>query len=80
LSGIDVARIVKRSAATAGLDPTLYAGHSLRAGLATTAAYAKKSDHAIMVQGRWKSRETVARYVRNANILDDHNAAAGIGL
>ena len=37
-----VARLVKRTAAAAGLDPAHYAGHSVRAGLATTAL---SSDH-----------------------------------
>jgi hypothetical protein len=32
LSGIDVARVVKKLADRAGLDPAKYAGHSLRAG------------------------------------------------
>lgn len=31
LSGIDVARVVKKLAQRAGLDPAKYAGHSLRA-------------------------------------------------
>jgi integrase len=38
-----VALIVKRAAQAAGLDPTRYAGHSLRAGLATSAAAAEPS-------------------------------------
>ncbi len=37
LSGMDVARIVKKLAERAGLDPAKYAGHSLRAGHATAA-------------------------------------------
>lgn len=75
-----VAKIVKRSAEAAGLDATRYAGHSLRAGLATSAAAAGKSDRAIMRQGRWSSREMVDRYVREATLLDDDNPTAGIGL
>ena len=43
-----VALIVKRAAQAAGLDPTRYAGHSLRAGLATSAAAAGASERAIM--------------------------------
>jgi hypothetical protein len=35
LSGIDVARVVKKLAERAGLDAAKYAGHSLRAGHAT---------------------------------------------
>jgi integrase len=80
LSDRAVARIVQRTALAAGLDPALYAGHSLRAGLATSAAKAGKRDRAIMKQGRWRSRAMVDRYVRDATLIDDDNAAAGIGL
>ena len=48
LNGIDVARIVKKLAERAGLDSAKYAGHSLRAGHATSAAIAgasERSDH-----------------------------------
>ena len=47
LSGIDIARIVKKLADRAGLDPAKYAGHSLRAGHATSAAIAggKRTEH-----------------------------------
>jgi site-specific recombinase XerD len=79
LAGAEVARIVKRSAARAGLDASRYSGHSLRAGLATTAARAGKGDRAIMAQGRWTSRGMVDRYVREARLFAD-NAAAGVGL
>ena len=40
LSDEAVVRAVKRGAERAGIDPDLYAGHSLRAGLATSAAAA----------------------------------------
>lgn len=80
LSGDRIARIVKRAAAAAGLDARRYSGHSLRAGLATTAARAGKSDRRIMAQGRWSSRRMVDRYVREARLLDAQNASAGIGL
>lgn len=76
----EVGRIVKRAVASVGLDPSKYSAHSLRAGLATTAAKAGKSDRAIMRQGRWASRGMVDRYVRDARLLDGDNAAAGIGL
>jgi len=80
LHGHNVASLVKRAAAAAGLDPALYSGHSLRAGLATSAANAGKDDRTIMAQGRWTSRTMVDRYVRNATLLGDTNAAAGLGL
>ena len=50
LSDRAVARIVKRRAAAVGLDPSRYAGHSLRAGLATSAAAGGASERAIMNQ------------------------------
>jgi hypothetical protein len=40
LSGHAIAELVKRAMARAGLDPTDYSGHSLRAGLCTAAAAA----------------------------------------
>src|SRR6185436_10254395 len=50
LSGIDVARVVKKLAERAGLDAGKYAGHSLRAGHATSAAIAGASERSIMNQ------------------------------
>lgn len=77
LDGRDVSRIVKMAASRAGIDPTLVSGHSLRAGLATTAALAGKSDRSIMRQGRWSSSAMVDRYVRPADAWRD-NAADGL--
>ena len=48
LTGRSVALIVKRTVAQLGLDPALYAGHSLRSGLVTSAAKAGKSEWSIM--------------------------------
>ncbi|MDX2093694.1 MAG: site-specific integrase [Kofleriaceae bacterium] len=58
LTGRSVARIVKRAARAAGLDVKgrAFSGHSLRAGLATTAARAGVPELDIMRRGRWKSR------------------------
>ncbi len=77
LDGRDVARTLKALAARAGIASALVSGHSLRAGLATTAALAGRSDRAIMLQGRWKSRTMVDRYVRTADAWRE-NAAAGL--
>jgi site-specific recombinase XerD len=79
LSGEAVALVVKRYAAAAGLDPKEFAGHSLRAGLATSAAIAGKSERAIMNQTGHKSTATLRRYIRDANLFRD-NAAEGLGL
>ena len=79
LSPQGVARAVKRAAAAAGLDPTRYAGHSLRAGLATAAAEAGVSERAIMAQTGHKSVPMVRRYIREGDLFRE-NAAAGLGL
>ena len=79
ITGRTVANVVKQYAGEAGLDPTLYAGHSLRAGFATTAARAGKPDRAIQKQTRHKSAAMLAEYVREGRLFDD-NASEGIGL
>jgi integrase len=79
LSGTAVAQIVKRHAGAAGLDATKYAGHSLRAGLATAAAIAGASERSIMNQTGHKSSTMVRRYIRDASLFRE-NAAAVVGL
>ena len=73
------ALVVERAALVVGLDPNRLAGHSLRAGLATAAAKAGKSERAIMAQTGHRSVTMVRRYIRDANLFSD-NAAAGLGL
>ena len=46
---------VKEALTIAGIDCTVYSGHSLRSGAATTAAKQGISDAAIEMLGRWKS-------------------------
>jgi len=77
LTDRSVAAIVQRAAAAAGLDGD-YAGHSPRAGLATSSARAGKHDREIMRQGRWQSLTTLSTYVREANLFGPHNAADGL--
>jgi integrase len=79
LSGTAVAMIVKRHASAAGLDPAKYAGHSLRAGLATAAAIAGASERAIMNQTGHRSANMVRRYIRDSGLFRE-NAAALVGL
>lgn len=79
LYGNDVARIVKKCARAAGLDASKFSGHSLRAGLATAAAKAGKSERAIMAQTGHRSVMMVRRYIRDADLFGE-NAASGIGL
>lgn len=77
LRGVDVARVVKSSSVLVGLDPATYSGHSLRSGLATSAAKAGRSEMSIMRQTGHRSVGTLRRYVRHASTFID-NAAAGL--
>jgi integrase len=79
LSGIDVARVTKKLAARAGLDPAKYAGHSLRAGHATAAAIAGASERSIMKQTGHRSVQMVRRYIREGNLFRE-NSAGKLGL
>ncbi len=79
LSDKGVARVVQRRAAAVGLDPARYGGHSLRAGLATAAAAAGKSERAIMAQTGHKSLPMVRKYIREGDLFRE-NAAANLGL
>jgi site-specific recombinase XerD len=79
LSGIDVARVTKKLAARAGLDAAMYAGHSLRAGHATSAAIAGASERSIMKQTGHRSVQMVRRYIRDGNLFRE-NSAGKLGL
>ena len=79
LSGEGVAIVVKRYVEKLGYDPARFAGHSLRAGLATSAAAAGKSERAIMNQTGHRSLTTLRRYIRDGNLFRE-NAAEGLGL
>jgi integrase len=71
--------IVKRAAARIGLDPVHYAGHSLRAGLATQAYLNGATELAIMQQTGHRSLATVRKYIRQGSLFRD-NPAAKLGL
>jgi integrase len=79
LSDRAVAIIVKRTAKAAGLDPKLVAGHSLRSGMATSAARAGATEAQIMNQTGHKSLPVLRRYIRRGSLFTD-NAAAKLGL
>src|SRR5580698_4077278 len=68
LSDKAVARLVKQAAADAGLDPELYSGHSLRAGLATAAGDQGAGLAELMRQTRHKSTEVALGYLRPADL------------
>jgi integrase len=75
-----VAEVVKHYVEPIGLDPEQFAGHSLRAGLATSAAAGGAAEWDIMRQTRHKSAEMVRRYMRDAEVLSSANAARFTGL
>jgi integrase len=75
LSAHAVALIVKERARAVGLDPTGYSGHSLRSGLATSAAGAGVPVEKIRAQTGHKSAHMLARYIRDGQLFQ-HNAAA----
>lgn len=60
----DVARAVKRNLTRAGIDPAMYAAHSLRRGFATTMQNAGVKDVVAMEHGVWKSKDSYYRYNR----------------
>jgi site-specific recombinase XerD len=74
-----VALLVKRYAELAGLDSAVFSGHSLRAGLATSAALAGATERVIMRQTRHKSEAMVRRYIRDGNLFSQ-NVSSLVGL
>lgn len=77
LSGRGVATIVKERAQAAGLSPRDLSGHSLRSGVATSAARAGKDVFEIMATTGHKKADTVATYVREAKAFE-RNAVKGL--
>ncbi len=68
LSDKAVTRLIKGAAARAGLDPEIYSGHSLRAGLATAAGDAGAALPDLMRQTRHKSTQVALAYLRPADL------------
>lgn len=76
LTGDAVSVILRRRLTAAGIDPTGYSGHSLRAGFATSAAQAGVPTHRIRAQTGHTSDAMLARYIREVEIFDTNAAAA----
>ena len=79
LSGQAVALVLKRHAARVGLDPAEFAGHSLRAGLATSAAAAGVPERVIADQTGHRGTAMLRRYIREGSLFRE-NAASAVGL
>ncbi len=75
----DAPLVLKRLASRAGFDPGEVAGHSLRAGLATTAASAGVPERVIAEQTGYKGTAMLRRYIREGSLFRE-NAASAVGL
>jgi integrase len=77
ISGDAINDAVKRCVAAAGLDPTLYGAHSLRAGAVTAAAELGRSDQEIMGLSGHESAAVMRTYVRSGRLFSGRNPLAG---
>jgi integrase len=76
LSGEAVSLIIKDRVAAARIDPAGYSGHSLRAGLATSAAQAGVSVFKIKAQTGHASEAMLSRYIRDGELFANNAAGA----
>jgi len=76
LSGEAVSLVIKERIAIIGLNPNDFSGHSLRAGLATSAAAAGVSSWKIRQQTGHASDAMLARYIRDGEMFIDNAAGA----
>jgi integrase len=76
LSSQAVAFVVKERAKAVGLEASKYAGHSLRAGLVTSAAQLGVSSWKIRQQTGHRSDAMLIRYIRDSQIFVDNAAGA----
>jgi site-specific recombinase XerD len=72
LTAQTICKLVKAYVAKAGLDPSQYGAHSLRAGAVTTAAARGASVFKIKDLSRHASLDVLASYVRDGNLFQDH--------
>jgi integrase len=78
LSDGSIARVVKARCAAAGLEPRDFAGHSLRAGMVTSAAESGVSEWRIRMTSRHKS-DVLRQYIRPVE-KRQHALTSDIGL
>ena len=67
-----VALIIKKYLQLAGIDNKKYSGHSLRSGVATSAAESGAEERSIMAMTGHKSTEMVRRYIKEANLFKNN--------
>lgn len=76
LSGDAVSTIIKRRVTAAGFDPAIFSGHSLRAGLATSAAMVGTAPWKIRQQTGHASDAMLTRYIRVSDLFAGNAAGA----
>ena len=76
LSGEAVCLVVRERVLAAGIDPKNYSGHSLRAGLATSAAQAGVSSWKIRQQTGHASDAMLSRYIRDGELFQENAAGS----
>lgn len=79
MSDKNIALIVKKYINKLGLDPSKYAGHSLRSGFATSTAEMGAEERQIMAMTGHKSNQMVRRYIQESNLFKN-NALKKINL
>ncbi len=67
-----ISLIVKKSIESIGLQASLYSGHSLRSGFATSVAQFGADERSIMQMTGHKSTEMVRRYIKDANLFKNN--------
>lgn len=72
MSDRSIARLIQKYAGRTGLDPEMFAGHSLRTGFLTEASRAGATIAKMQEVSRHKKVEVLLGYVRSAELFDDH--------
>jgi site-specific recombinase XerD len=67
-----VALLIKEYLRLAGIESKNYSGHSLRSGIATSAAESGAEERSIMAMTGHKSTEMVRRYIKEANLFKNN--------
>ena len=76
MSDRSIARLIQKYAGRIGLEPEMFAGHSLRAGFLTEASRAGATISKMQEVSRHKKVEVLLGYVRSAELFDDHAGVA----
>jgi integrase len=72
MTGAAVARIVKKLIDRAGLDPQVFAAHSLRSGFLSSAAEYKADVWAMQRQSRHRSLDVLSGYIQSRSLFVGH--------